>query len=82
MTTCVEAIYTNGVLKPVERIDLDEHQRVRLTIEPVSESAAPGENNGAARTAARRRLVDFLRTDPLHLTEPLPRRDELYDDRV
>ena len=28
----IEAIYENGVLRPLEPLDLEEHQRVRLTI--------------------------------------------------
>ena len=81
----VEAIYVDGVLKPVEEIDLAELQRVRLTIEPAD--MGPGENGsdvsgGAARGDARRQLVEFLKNTPLRLTGRLPRRDELYDDRV
>jgi predicted DNA-binding antitoxin AbrB/MazE fold protein len=34
MTLTVEAVYENGVLKPTQPLPLDEHQRVRLTIEP------------------------------------------------
>lgn len=78
----VEAIYSNGVLKPVQDIDLDDQQRVRLTIEPVD--AGPSDNgaNGpdrATRAEARRRLIEFLKAAPLCLTGPLPKRDELYD---
>jgi len=34
MTTTVEAIYENGVLKPPAPISLPEHARVQLTIQP------------------------------------------------
>jgi predicted DNA-binding antitoxin AbrB/MazE fold protein len=35
----VDAIYENGTLKPLETLDLPEHQRVRITIhEPIVES--------------------------------------------
>jgi predicted DNA-binding antitoxin AbrB/MazE fold protein len=34
MTISVEAIYENGLLKPTEPLPLQEHERVRLTIEP------------------------------------------------
>jgi uncharacterized protein (DUF433 family) len=33
MTKVIEAIYENGVLKPLDEVPLVEHQRVRLTIE-------------------------------------------------
>jgi predicted DNA-binding antitoxin AbrB/MazE fold protein len=39
MARVVEAIYENGMLKPLETLDLPEHQRVRITIhEPMVES--------------------------------------------
>lgn len=39
MDRVVDAIYEQGMLKPVEALDLPEHQRVRLTIhEPAVES--------------------------------------------
>jgi predicted DNA-binding antitoxin AbrB/MazE fold protein len=35
MAQIIEAIYTKGVLRPKTPLDLQESQRVRLTIEPV-----------------------------------------------
>ena len=32
MSLTVEAIYENGVLKPVQPLTLPEHQRVRVTV--------------------------------------------------
>ena len=32
MTITVEAIYENGVLKPMERLPLSEHEQVRVSI--------------------------------------------------
>jgi predicted DNA-binding antitoxin AbrB/MazE fold protein len=34
MPITVEAIYENGVLKPTGPLPLQEHEKVRLTIEP------------------------------------------------
>jgi predicted DNA-binding antitoxin AbrB/MazE fold protein len=34
MPISVEAIYENGVLKPTAPVPLEEHEKVRLTIEP------------------------------------------------
>jgi predicted DNA-binding antitoxin AbrB/MazE fold protein len=34
MPLTVEAVYENGVLKPAKPLPLQEHERVRLTIEP------------------------------------------------
>jgi predicted DNA-binding antitoxin AbrB/MazE fold protein len=33
MTTTVEAIYENGVLRPLQPLSLEEHQRVTLTVD-------------------------------------------------
>jgi predicted DNA-binding antitoxin AbrB/MazE fold protein len=39
MPRVIDEIYENGILKPLEALDLPEHQRVRLTIhEPIVES--------------------------------------------
>src|SRR5262249_32141214 len=34
MSLTVEAVYENGVLKPVQPLPLQEHERIRVTIEP------------------------------------------------
>jgi predicted DNA-binding antitoxin AbrB/MazE fold protein len=34
----VEAVYENGVLRPTERLPLQEHERVQVTIQPKSKS--------------------------------------------
>ncbi len=33
----VEAIYQNGVFKPLDRVELTENQRVRLDVQPIDE---------------------------------------------
>jgi predicted DNA-binding antitoxin AbrB/MazE fold protein len=39
MVRVVDAIYEEGMLKPLEALDLPEHQRVRITIhDPAEES--------------------------------------------
>ena len=43
MPLTIEAIYENGVLKPVQPLPLKEHEKVRITIEP--------ETSWAERTA-------------------------------
>ncbi len=37
MTKQVEAVYEDGVLRPLEPLPLEEHQRVTLTVSDVSE---------------------------------------------
>ena len=34
MALSVEAVYENGVLKPAEPLPLQEHEKVRVTVEP------------------------------------------------
>jgi predicted DNA-binding antitoxin AbrB/MazE fold protein len=39
MGRMIDAIYENGTLKPLEALDLPEHQRMRITIhKPIVES--------------------------------------------
>ncbi len=37
MSTRVEAIYEDGVLRPVTRLGLMEHERVTITVEPLDD---------------------------------------------
>lgn len=37
MTTRVDAIYEAGVLRPVEPLALNEHERVTITVEPLDD---------------------------------------------
>jgi predicted DNA-binding antitoxin AbrB/MazE fold protein len=34
MTLTVEAIYENGVLKPIQPLPLKEHEKVQITVRP------------------------------------------------
>jgi predicted DNA-binding antitoxin AbrB/MazE fold protein len=45
----VEAIYENGLLKPLEALALPEGQRVLVTIEPQAEQLSPDEILALAR---------------------------------
>ncbi len=73
MTKVVEAIYSNGVLTPVETLELAEQQRVRITIESLA-----ADSNGD-RDAAKRELIEGLRQSKLRLVGKLPTRDELHE---
>ena len=37
MSKHIEAVYENGVLRPLEPLNLDEHQRVTVTVTDVSD---------------------------------------------
>jgi predicted DNA-binding antitoxin AbrB/MazE fold protein len=74
MAQVTEAIYANGVLKPVEDLALREDQRVRLIIEPLDEAPTREE-----RAAAFARLLAGIEKMQFYSDGPLPSRDELHD---
>ena len=73
MPQVVEAIDTDGVLKPIEGLALREAQRVRLIVEPLDE---PGQ---ADRAAALKRLLAEIEGMKFFSSGRLPARDELHD---
>ncbi len=73
MTQVIEAIYTGGVLRPVEQLALREAQRVRLIIEPLEEPGHPD------RTAVLKRLFAGIEGMKFFSSGRLPGRDELHD---
>ncbi len=72
MTQTIEAIYTNGVLKPTAGLHLREHQRVRLILEPIQDAVAD-------RQAALERLRAGIASMHFSSEGPLPSRDDLHD---
>lgn len=78
MSLVIEAIYSGGLLRPLEPLELAERQRVRLTVDLLDPTPH------ADRQDALDALIDGLRQSTLHLRGPLPARDELHqrDDRL
>jgi predicted DNA-binding antitoxin AbrB/MazE fold protein len=74
MTQKVEAIYTDGVLKPTRELPLRDKQRVRLTVETIDEP-------GTDREAAIARLKAGITSMHFFSEGPLPTREELHDRR-
>lgn len=74
MTTQVEATWSDGVLKPDERVPLPEQTRVRLTIEPI-------EDRTATALAAWQAIKARLNVRPIHGTGVRYTRDELHERR-
>ena len=74
MAQLIEAVYTNGVLKPKEELGLREAQRVRLIVEPLDEDADRGD-----RPAALERLLAGIEGMRFFSRESLPSRDEFHD---
>ena len=73
MVMIIEAIYSEGLLRPVDALKLPEQQRVRLIIESVE---CPSES---ARAAALSRLKERINKTHFSYGGRLPSRDELHD---
>ena len=74
MMQVIEAIYSGGVLKPVEKLALPETQRVRLIVQPLSKE---GDNYRSA--AALQRLLVGIASMQFFSSGRLPTREELHD---
>lgn len=73
MTHITEAIYDDGVLKPVEVLNLADQQRVRIIIQSID---GRGHDD---RAAAVQRLRDGVKQMNFQSRGALPTRDELHD---
>jgi len=73
MAQVTEAIFRNGVLRPLEKLDFREKQRVRLVVEPINERGRTD------RVAALERLRAGIDQMQFFLRGRLPSRDELHD---
>jgi len=74
MAQFTEAVYTNGVLKPREKLALREARRVRLIVDPLDDDAVRGD-----RPAALLRLLAGIEGMEFSSRDRLPSRDELHD---
>jgi len=86
MTKVVEAIYSHGVLEPLEALELPELQRVELTVRPI-DGVAPRTDTSSPdqapskqeRDAALAELFAEIDRMDLHLRVRMPTRDELHE---
>jgi len=76
MTQTIEAIYTDGVLKPTAELPLRDNQRVRLSIETIDETI---EETTVDREEAMARLRAGIASMRFFSEGPLPSREELHD---
>jgi predicted DNA-binding antitoxin AbrB/MazE fold protein len=74
MTRTIEAIYTDGVLKPTVELPLRDNQRLRLTVETIDET-------NMDREAAVSRLKAGIASMRFFSDGPLPSREERHDRR-
>ncbi len=61
MNLTIEAIYENGVLKPAQPLPLQEHEKVRITVEPARGSLA--EQIASRGRALPQEVLDRLPAD-------------------
>jgi predicted DNA-binding antitoxin AbrB/MazE fold protein len=73
MTQVTEAVYSGGVLKPLDVLALREAQRVRLIVQPLDEAEQD------RRAAALARLREGIAQMNFFSEGPLPTRGELHD---
>lgn len=73
MVQVTEAVFSQGVLRPVDEVHLREQQRVRLIIEPVDVGL------DADRAVALDRLRSGIESMNFSSSGPLPARDVLHD---
>ena len=59
MTQTVDAIYTDGVLKPTRELSLKDNQRVRLTVETIDDPSK-GSTSGERPPGGRHRQHVFF----------------------
>jgi predicted DNA-binding antitoxin AbrB/MazE fold protein len=62
MAITVEAIYENGVLKPAQPLPLQEHEKVRVTVQPTLSQAR--QTAGLLRWTGDPALLERLIMDP------------------
>ncbi len=74
----VEAIFQDGVFKPMSPPELREGERVYLTVERVAQ-AEPAEITAVARGAALSCLRAGIDSMNFCSSGPLPSRDELHE---
>ena len=70
----IQAIYENGVFKPLVALNLPEHQSVRLTVEPTPSEPATPPNNGPANNSSNDPLAG------IRATTGIPDLAENFDD--
>jgi len=78
MTPTIEAIYSDGVLKPTAALPLRDNQRVRLSIQPIDDTI---DETNVDREAAVTRLKAGIASIRFFSEGPVPSREELHDRR-
>lgn len=73
MVQNIEAVFADGVLKPIDPLRLREHERVRLRVESIDQ---PSDED---RRRAMDRFIEGAKNMNFRSTGPYPTRDELHE---
>ncbi len=73
MVQITDAIYSQGVLKPVDPLNLVDNERVRLIVQPIRGLSTEERHAALSRLFAGMDSMDF------YLTGALPSREELHE---
>lgn len=79
MTQTIEAIYTDGVLKPIAELPLRDKQRVRLTVETIDEPFVDREGAVARLTPLKREDIFDVSHRGVRPLSPRPRGGNALD---
>lgn len=74
MSLTVRAIYSGGVLRPVQPLPLKEGEAIEITVNPAPTSAAPSEQEIVRRIRAAKSYGEWMES-----TRALPADDGGYD---
>jgi predicted DNA-binding antitoxin AbrB/MazE fold protein len=77
MVQITEAVFSDGVLKPLGDVALADGQRVRLIVEPIENASVA--RAPADRALALSKLLAGIEGMRFYSTGPLPSRDDLHD---
>ena len=80
MSQIIEAIYEEGVLKPLEPLNLEEHTKVQIQIaEPGSRVIAPEITNPDEKARILKQVIQRMQQNPIPANAPRLTREELHE---
>jgi len=79
MKETIDAIYENGVLRPLRKLSMSEGQRLRLTVEPTKAEPVDEAERGTRRYVLAG-LAGCLSSHPRFADDPVGVQRELRDE--
>jgi predicted DNA-binding antitoxin AbrB/MazE fold protein len=80
MKETVDAIYENGVLRPLKRLSLQNGRKLRITFESPADEAAVEDNDGEDAVLDIVRLAGSLSGSPRFSDDPLTLQKKMRDE--